>query len=38
MLPRHFDRIALSKPLIERLSGLGIVYDSVTGTREDAEE
>lgn len=37
MLPRHFDKIALSKPLIDKLRGLDIVYDTLTGMREDAE-
>ena len=38
MLPRHFKNIALSKLLIDKLSGLGIIYDTLTGMREDAEE
>ncbi len=36
LLPKNFEQIALSKQLIEKLSGLGIVYDTLTGTREDA--
>ena len=38
MLPKYFDKITLSKLLIDKLGGLGIVYDTVAGTREDAEE
>lgn len=32
-MPRHFDRIALSKLQVDALRGMGIMYNERTGRR-----
>ena len=37
-LPRNFELIALQTAMIDKLEGMNIKYDKITGQREDAEE